>query len=138
MSALELVNTLKARGVHLSLESGRIRYEPRSSVFDDDLERLRTYRAEVVKLLERPTLPAQDTPQTPCSNHTQRPALERLPPKLERLIGRAVAGALPGGAVQLSSGLVMDLNAYTMAWACAYLMGDGEEARKRLLEAAQK
>lgn len=52
MNALELVNTLKARGVHLSLEGGRIRYQPRSSVFDDDLERLKTYRAEVVKLLE--------------------------------------------------------------------------------------
>ena len=66
----------------------------------------------------------------------ERPTLERLPPELERLIGRAVAGALPG-AVQLSSGLVMDLNAYTMAWACAYLTGDGEEAKKRLLEAVR-
>ena len=72
MSALELVDTLKARGVTLTLEGGRIRYEPRSSVFDNDLERLRTYRAKVVKLLERPTLPAQDAPQTPCSGPPQR------------------------------------------------------------------
>ena len=52
MNAVELVDTLTARGVTLSLEGGRIRYEPRSSVQADDLERLRTYRAEVVKLLE--------------------------------------------------------------------------------------
>jgi len=52
VNAVELVDTLTARGVTLSLEGGRIRYEPRSSVQADDLERLRTYRAEVVKLLE--------------------------------------------------------------------------------------
>ena len=113
MTALELVDTLTAKGVTISLEGRRIRYEPRSSVLDEDLERLRTYRAEVVKLLERPTPSAQDMPQKPYPSTAQRPALERLSPELERLIGRAVAGALPGGAVQLSSGLVMDLNAHT-------------------------
>jgi|GEM_PF-6665763 len=42
----------KLLGVTLSLEGGRIRYEPRSSVQGDDLERLKSYRVEVVKLLE--------------------------------------------------------------------------------------
>ena len=52
MSALELVNILTAKGVTLSLEGGRIRYEPRSRVSEADLERLRIHKLELVLLLE--------------------------------------------------------------------------------------
>ena len=135
MSALELVNTLQAKGVRFSLEGGRIRYEPRSSVQGEDLEQLKSYRAEVVELLERPVQvrstwaePTTDTPET-------RPTLERLPNALERMVRAASNDALPTGTAKLSSGLVMDLNAYVTRWACAYLTGDTQEASRRLLEA---
>ena len=135
MNALELVNTLTARGVTLSLEGGRIRYEPRSSVLDDDLERLKSYRAEVVKLLERPVQVratwAEPTTNTPSTHHS----LERLPDSLERMVRAATNDALTTGPAKLSSGLVMDLNAYITRWACCYLTGDTQEASRRLLEA---
>ena len=56
----------------------------------------------------------------------------RLPWQLERLISAAASNQLPQGTVKLPSGLVPDLNRYTLGWAAAYLAGDRQEALSRL------
>ena len=56
----------------------------------------------------------------------------RLPWKLERLVSAAACNQLPQGTIKLPSGLVPDLNRYTLGWAAAYLTGDRQEALSRL------
>lgn len=60
--------------------------------------------------------------------------LPRLPWQLERLISAACVDVLPE-TVMLSSGLVTDLGRYVRAWGCSYLVGDRDEAERRLWEA---
>jgi len=51
------------------------------------------------------------------------------------MVRAASNDALTTGPAKLPSGLVMDLNAYIIRWACCYLTGDTQEASRRLLEA---
>ena len=61
--------------------------------------------------------------------------LPRLPWQLERLVSAAASNQLPQGTVKLPSGLVPNLNLYTLGWAAAYLAGDRAEALSRLWQA---
>jgi hypothetical protein len=58
--------------------------------------------------------------------------MARLPWQLESLLRAASSGVLPTGTVNLPEGLVTDLSTYTLAWGCAYLTGDRDEALRRL------
>ena len=48
------------------------------------------------------------------------------------LLRAASCDLLPKEPVMLPSGLVPDLNRYTLAWAASYLVGDRQEALSRL------
>lgn len=56
----------------------------------------------------------------------------RLPWQLEALLRVAGSGVLPKGMVKISDGLVTGLGSYTLAWGCAYLTGEPDEALGRL------
>lgn len=63
------------------------------------------------------------------------PTLATLPPlpwQLERLVSAASSDLLPKDPLMLPSGLVPDMNRYTLAWAASYLVGDRQEALSRL------
>ena len=138
MTAQTLLDTLEGLGVMVTAAGGKLRLEPAQHVPLELVEDLRTLKPDLLALLE-PSVKVleqweSEAPAKHQNTSDTRPTLERLPDTLEWMVRAASNDALPGGLVQLSSGLVMDLNAYTMAWACAYLTGDGEEAKKRLLE----
>ena len=80
----------------------------------ETLTLLRTHKADLLKDLTAP-----DT-------------VPRLPWQLERLVSAAACDQLPQGTVKLASGLVPDLNRYTLGWAAAYLTSDRAEALSRL------
>ena len=61
--------------------------------------------------------------------------LPRLPWQLERLLNAASSDLLPKDTTTLGDGLVTDLNRYTLAWGCTYLVGDRDEALRRLWQA---
>ena len=65
----------------------------------------------------------------------QPDTLPRLPWQLERLLAAAASDVLPQGMTYLESGLVFDLQKYVLAGAGAYLIGDRDEALKRLWQA---
>ncbi len=58
--------------------------------------------------------------------------LSRLPWQLEALFRAASSDLLPKDPLMLPSGLVPDMNRYTLAWAASYLVGDRQEALSRL------
>jgi hypothetical protein len=99
------------------------------------LEKLRALRetppAAVPELArsERPAPPAR-LPHAPA-----RPLpLSSLPAHLAPLVQAAARGELPTGPVFLSSGLVIDLNGYVLAWAECWPR-DGAHVLRRLEEA---
>jgi hypothetical protein len=57
VTAAVLVETLRARGIHLRAVGDRIRYRPASALTPEDLETLRQQKAEVLKLLLSTTPP---------------------------------------------------------------------------------
>lgn len=60
---------------------------------------------------------------------TDREMIPRLPWQLDRLVRAASSGLLT-----LNLPGILDANTYTLAWACAYLTGGGEEALRRLTQ----
>lgn len=91
-----------------------------------------------------PTEQGSDTPKNTPSKTDKSPqptpppespdaeTLPRLPWQLERLISAACADVLPQDPMMLPSGLVPNLNRYTLGWAAAYLTSDRQEALSRL------
>lgn len=78
------------------------------------------------------------SPETPPSTPVALSApdtLPRLPWQLEALLRAASSNLLPTDSVQLPSGLCHDLTRYVLAWAASYLVGDREEALRRLWHA---
>jgi hypothetical protein len=61
VTAVVLVETLRARGVHLRAVGDKIRYRPISALTPEDLEALRQHKAEVLALLTRPPAFMLDT-----------------------------------------------------------------------------
>lgn len=51
MTAVVLVESLRARGVHLRAEGDKIRFRPASALTSEDLAALRSLKAEVMSLL---------------------------------------------------------------------------------------
>ena len=114
MSAAELIQVVTRLGGRVTLEAGKLK----AQVPDDRpdlLEQLRENRDAVLEHL------------TTANTGT----LERLPSELEALIRAASSDALPTSA-KLEAGIVPDLNRYVLAWGCAYLTGDHEDALGRL------
>jgi hypothetical protein len=61
VTAAVLVETLRARGVHLRAVGDKIRYRPISALTPEGLEALRQHKAEVLALLTRPPAFMLDT-----------------------------------------------------------------------------
>ena len=94
--------------------------------------------------IKEPSKP-RNLPANTVKSHTDRQdstasltalplAVPRLPPQLERLVAAASSGLLPDVKL-LESGLVRELNSYVLAWASSYLIGDPDEALRRLWQA---
>jgi hypothetical protein len=93
-----------------------------------------------VKSLRTPKRAPDKTDESSETTSAEAPALDadtlpRLPWQLERLVRAASSDLLPEGSTMLASGLVTDLNRYTLAWAASYLTGDRDEALSRLWQA---
>ncbi len=102
------------------LERKGVTLEPKLSfktTFPLDSETLKLLKANKAFLLQSIT--------APCT-------LPRLPWQLESLLRAASSGQLLTGTVMLPDGLTTDLGSYTLAWGCAYLTGDRDEALRRL------
>ena len=101
-------------------------YTPVNEQPSDILERVpaKTDKSRKLRCLPIPDI----TPAVVPSAET----LPRLPWQLEHLISAAACNQLPQNAVKLPSGLVTDLNRYTLGWAAAYLTSDRTEALLRL------
>jgi TubC N-terminal docking domain len=54
MTAAALVESLRARGVHLRVVGDRIRYRPASALTPADLEALKERKVEILRLLAQP------------------------------------------------------------------------------------
>lgn len=108
------VKDWEARGVLLA---PKLTFTSNLPLDAETLEQLRNQKAE---LLSELTSPAGTVP--------------KLPSPLEPLIRAASSALLPKGTVILDPGLVYDLNAYTLAWAASYLLGDRQYALSKLWE----
>lgn len=108
---MTLLERLEHQGITLE---PKLTFKSTDPIDADTLEVLRENKAELLKNLTAP-----DT-------------VPRLPWQLERLVSAAQSGQLPKDPTMLSSGLVPDLNHYTLGWAAAYLTGDRQEALSRL------
>lgn len=97
-----------------------------------------TFDTEVLAHSAKKILESRETMQDQnmelCQEPTAKSAktIDRLPWELERLISAAENERLPTGTATLESGLVPDLNRYTLAWGCAYLRGSVTDALPRL------
>jgi hypothetical protein len=109
MSALSeahnLIGEIQTYGATLYADAGKIRVRGASKLPEPLIEKLKERRDDVLAVLTVP----------------------RLPWQLERLISTASSGVL-----NVSMRGVPDPTRYVMAWACAYLAGDKEEALRRL------
>ena len=111
---MTLLERLEQRGVTLE---PKLTYKSTTPLDAEILCFLREHKAELLM-----TLTAPDT-------------IPRLPWQLERLVNAAASNQLPQSTVKLPSGLVMNLNLYTLGWAAAYLTSDRAEALSRLWQA---
>lgn len=101
-----LLSTLEAQGFNLSVEQGRLKIAPASKLTPELREALQTNRDDVIACLTVP----------------------RLPWQLERLVNAAASDSLKG--VTLPG--IHDEVRYTLAWTTSYLVGDRDEALRRL------
>ena len=108
---MTLLERLEQQGV--TLES-KLTFKSTDPVDAEILGFLRQHKAELLRALTAP-----DT-------------LPRLPWQLERLVSAATSDQLPKDPVMLPSGLVTNLNLYTLSWAAAYLTSDRADALSRL------
>lgn len=108
---MTLLERLEQQGVTLE---PKLTFKSADPVDAEILGFLREHKAELLRALTAP-----DT-------------LPRLPWQLERLVSAAACNQLPQGTVELASGLVPDLNRYTLGCAAAYLTGDRTDALSRL------
>ena len=138
MTAQTLLDTLEGLGVTVSASGGKLRLEPAQHVPLELVPDLKTFKPDLLALLESPVkvlVQWDGTAPEKHQNTLNTPSfLERLPNSLELMVRAASNDALPTGPAKLPSGLVMDLNGYVLHWACAYLVGDTQEASRRLLE----
>jgi len=139
MTAQTLLDTLEGLGVTVSASGGKLRLEPARHVPLELIADLKTFKPDLLALLESPVkvlVQGEELAPEKHQNTVNTPLLlERLPNALERMVRAASNDALPSGLTSLPSGLVMDVNAYVTRWACCYLTGDTQEASRRLLEA---
>jgi len=139
MTAQTLLDTLEGLGVTVSASGGKLRLEPAGHVPLELVPDLKTFKPDLLALLEPPVKVVvqweEQAPEKHQNTLNTPSSLERLPNALERMVRAASNDALATGPAKLPSGLVMDLNAYITRWACCYLTGDTQEASRRLLEA---
>jgi hypothetical protein len=105
---------LEQRGIKLT---PKLTYQSTSPVDADTLALLRANKDDLLRDLAAPD------------------SVPKLPWQLERLLSAANSGQLPQGMQHLESGLVFDLSAYALACGASYLIGDREEALRRLWQA---
>lgn len=108
---MNLIEKLERKGVTLE---PKLTFKTTAPLDAETLMLLKTNKADLLKDLTAPK------------------SLPRLPWQLESLLRAVGSGVLPKGRVNLPNGLVTDLNSYTLAWGCAYLIGDRDEALRRL------
>jgi TubC N-terminal docking domain len=106
-----LVETLRARAVTLRAVGGRLRVRPASAVTPDELELLRTRKAEVLRLLAGPPpAPIPDLDPITLAEHFHLPLPTRPTPAQAT---RALADAMLTG--RLDPKLVTDLHEQVVA-----------------------
>lgn len=108
---MNLIEKLERKGVTLK---PKLTFKTTAPLDAETLTLLKTHKADLLKDLTAPG------------------SLPRLPWQLETVLRAAGTGVLPKGTVDLPEGLVTDLSTYTLAWGCAYLTGDRDEALRRL------
>lgn len=99
-----------------------------SSQLPDKTVESKTY--ELNEITNKASQTAQTAPNRLRNNSPD--TVPRLPWQLERLVSAAACNQLPKDPVMLVSGLVPNLNRYTLGWAAAYLVSDRQEALSRL------
>jgi hypothetical protein len=116
---MTLLQELERKGVILT---PKLTFTSAAPLDAETLATLKAHKAELLRDLLSVEVLSENTPNT----------LPLLPWQLERLLAAAKSGGLPTGTVALERGLVTDINNYTLAWGCAYLTGDRNEALSRL------
>lgn len=111
---MSLRQKLEAQGVTLI---PKLTFQSATPLDAGTLELLNTYKAELLKDLVAPG------------------CIPRLPWQLERLLAAANCDVLPQGLVRLEGGIVFDFQKHVLTGAATYLIGDREEALKRLWQA---
>ncbi|GAA4435812.1 hypothetical protein [Bremerella cremea] len=54
MNARHVIDTLTSQGIRLVVEGNRLRYHPKESINDDQVELLKTHKQQIICLLSRP------------------------------------------------------------------------------------
>ena len=115
MNLQRLIMTLEQQGIRLE---PKLKFDSRTPLTAEQADLLKQHKLELLAYLT-----------------TQSNVIPRLPWQLERLLSAAASGVLhcelPG---------VPDASHYALAWGCAYLTGDKDDALRRLwqLHAAWK
>lgn len=121
MNLCELRRLLSDQGVTLTVTpEGKLRYTAPGGLPQNVIDAMRTYRAELIRVVTQEAAALGTVP--------------RLPADLATMVRAANAGHLQGGA-ELASGYVPDLGEFVLAWAAAYLIGEHDHAVRRLNEA---
>jgi hypothetical protein len=102
-----LIAEVQKHGATIYADAGKVRVKGASKLPPPLVERIKERRDDVLAVLTVP----------------------RLPWQLERLLSAASSGVL-----NVSLKGVPDTTRYTLAWSACYLIGDREEALKRLWE----
>lgn len=138
MNVAALRQELAAQHVTLSVSvAGKLKYEAPGQLPAALVDAMKAHRAELLAELGH----AERKPQDPAAEKPSGYVIFRhsssvpcLPSPLASMVSAASSGNISGGA-QLPSGIVVDLGAYVLAWAAAYLTGDQDHALTRLKEA---
>jgi TubC N-terminal docking domain len=101
----QLIHSLQSRGITLTVKDESVILKPKESVTPEIVATVRERKAEIIARLSVP----------------------RLPWQIERLLRAASDGVL-----NVSLRGVPDATRYVMAWAVSYIIGDREEALRRL------
>lgn len=112
--AHSLITEAQTYGATVLADGDKVRVKGVSKLPPPLVEKIKERRDDILALLTS-SLPSN--------------TLEPLPWQLQRLLNAASSGVL-----NVSIGGVGDSTRYAMAWGCAYLVGDKDEALKRLWE----
>ena len=115
---------LAAQHVRLSLSvAGKLKYEAPGQLPAALVEAMKEHREELLSGL-RPALKNSEIDVKRRHSDQERSSVPCLPSPLASMVSAAASGQIRGGTA-LASSLVTDLGEYVLAWAAAYLTGDG-------------